>query len=64
MATFREGDMVFHRSNPDFEMVVTFVDEEMIKADPTDRGYTCRWMSTKGELQTERFSAVEILRPL
>jgi len=68
MTKFSKGDLVFHRSNPNFKMVIIYIhymdENDSDGNDSAEHTYTCRWVSTNGKIQECDFTAVEILRIL
>jgi hypothetical protein len=54
---FKEGDLVYHRSNPTFKMVLNFVDED---EDEDGEKYQCTWIDSTGKMQNESFASFEL----
>ena len=53
-----EGDLVYHRSNPNIKMVVDCVEDEY--EDEFSQVIECTWIDTIGAHHVETFSEMEL----
>lgn len=61
---FKEGDIVIHKSNTAFKMVVNCVDEDELKDDENYPGFECTWLDSRGVYHCEEFCEFELERSL
>ena len=54
---FEEGEIVFHKSNPIFKLVVNYVEE---KKEDDDQKYECTWLDAVGVMHCEVFLEFEL----